>query len=88
MNEITKKTAVNKNLMEIITHTSGKATGRISVLKTIETMAIGDIWVADPADVVTSTVQVACSEYGKLYNKLFKVSLVENPGKITITRKR
>lgn len=74
--------------MEIIRHTSGKATGRISILKTIETMRIGEIWVADPSDVVISTVQVTCSEYGKLHNKQFTVSLVENEGKVTITRKQ
>lgn len=74
--------------MEIIRHTSGKATGRISILKTIETMRIGEVWIADLADVVTSTVQVTCSEYGKLNNKQFSVSLVENEGKITVTRKQ
>jgi len=73
--------------MEIIRHTTGKATGRISVLKTIETMSPGEIWVADPEDVTISTVQVTCSEYGKLHGRQFTVSLVENDGKVTITRK-
>ena len=74
--------------MEIIKHTSGKASGRISILNTIETMHVGDIWICDPGDIVLNSAKVTCSEYGKLHGKQFTVSLVENEGKITITRKQ
>lgn len=72
--------------MEIIRHTTGRSSGCISVLNTIETMEIHDIWVADPEEVKISTVYTTCSEYGALTGKQFKISLVENKGKITITR--
>ena len=73
--------------MQIITHTTGKATGRICIIRTIETMQIGEVWIADPSEVVTSTVQATCSAYGSITGRQFTISLVENPGKITITRK-
>jgi hypothetical protein len=50
-------------------------------------MEIHDIWVADPEEVKISTVYTTCSEYGALTGKQFTVSLVENEGKVTITRK-
>jgi len=74
--------------MEIIRHTTGRSAGRISVLNTLETMRINDVWKVLPGEVSLSTVQTTCSEYGKLHGKQFTVSLVENEGKITITRKQ
>ena len=72
--------------MEIIRHTTGRASGSISVLNTIETMREGDTWVADLTEVKSSTVYSTCSEYGSMHGKQFRVSMKENEGKITITR--
>lgn len=73
--------------MEIVRHTTGRSAGCISVLNTIETMKVGDVWVADPAEVKLSTIYTTCSEYSLLHNVALTVSTVENPGRITITRK-
>jgi len=73
--------------MEIIRHTTGRSSGCISVLNTIETMQVGDVWIADPAEVKISTVYTTCSEYSLLHGKQFNVSTKENEGKVTITRK-
>ena len=73
--------------MEIVRHTTGRTAGAISVLNTIETMQVGDVWIADPAEVRISTVYTTCSEFSVLHNVAFSVSLKEHEGKITITRK-
>lgn len=72
--------------MEIIRHTTGRSAGNISVLNTMETMHVGDIWVADPTEVNPRTVYVTCSEFNSLYGKQFTVSTKTNEGKLTITR--
>ena len=72
--------------MEIIKHTTGRGAGSISVLNTIETMRVNDVWIADPAEVNTNTVYNTCSKYGELAGVVFRVSMKENEGKITIRR--
>ena len=73
--------------MEIIKHNTGKDAGRISVLRTIATMAPGESWAVEEGLVVLEYVRNACSRYGHLSGKTYTVSSPrENAGVIEITR--
>lgn len=73
--------------MEVIKHNTGKDAGRISVLHTIATMAVGETWAVDDGLVVREYARNACSRYGHISGKAFTVNAPrENAGMIEITR--
>jgi hypothetical protein len=73
--------------MEIIKHNTGKDAGRISVLHTIATMEVGEIWPVEDGLVVREYVRNACSRYSHITGKSFTVNAPrENAGIIEITR--
>lgn len=73
--------------MQIIKHTSGKAIGRISVLRSIATMEVGEAWTIAPDETTLPYAQTCCSKYGSMAGKQFHVSSTkEAAGLITIKR--
>lgn len=46
--------------MKVIKHTTGKDAGRISVLRTIDTMTPGEVWSVREGDVDLPYVHTAC----------------------------
>jgi len=73
--------------MEIIRHNTGKDAGRISVLHTIATLAVGETWAVEEGLVVREYARNACSRYGHISGKAFTVNAPrENAGMIEITR--
>ena len=75
--------------MEIITHTTGKDAGRISVLRTINTMAPGDTWTVKEGEVDLPYVHTACWRLTRMSaGRAFSVkSPKEYGGNIEITCK-
>lgn len=73
--------------MQIIKHTTGKNIGQISVLNTIDTMEVDEIWETSVDEVKLGYVQVCCSRHGATTGKLFWVSAPKDAnGKIIIKR--
>jgi len=73
--------------MEVIKHNTGKDAGRVSVLHTIATMAVGETWAVEDGLVVREYARNACSRYGHISGKAFTVNAPrENAGLIEITR--
>lgn len=75
--------------MEIITHTTGKDAGRISVLRTINTMTPGETWTVKEGDVDLPYVHTACWKLTRMSSvRAFSVkSPKEYGGDIEITCK-
>ena len=75
--------------MKVIKHTTGRDVGRISVLRTIDTMEPGETWTVREGDVVLSYVHVACSRLSRISShRAFSVkSPTEYGGKIEVTCK-
>lgn len=73
--------------MEIIYHTTGSHRGAISVLNTIATMEVGEVWTTHVSEVQLPYVQVCCSRYGFLRGKRFTVQASRAlDGQIIVTR--
>jgi hypothetical protein len=73
--------------MEIIRHNTGKDAGRISVLHTIATLAVGETWLTNEEEVIREYARNACSRYSHITGKAFTVhSPRANDGLIEITR--
>jgi hypothetical protein len=75
--------------MEIIKHTQGKDAGKISVLRTINTMAPGETWAVAEGQVQLAYVHSACSRFSRMStDRTFSVkSPSEYGGLIEITCK-
>lgn len=75
--------------MEVITHSTGKDAGRVSVLRTIATMDPGETWSVQEGLTTAEYARNACSRYGRLSGKSFTVSAPKaNAGMIEIVRTR
>lgn len=73
--------------MEIIKNNKGKGAGRVSVLNTIATMDVDEVWVTSSEEVDFAYTRQACSVYGRVAGRRFSVSSpVEAAGQITVTR--
>jgi hypothetical protein len=73
--------------MEVITHTTGKAIGQISVQNTLATMEVGEVWTTSNDEIKLTYAQVCASEYGASTGKQFHVSSPkEAAGQIIIKR--
>lgn len=75
--------------MKVIKHTTGRDAGRISVLRTINTMVPGETWTVREGEVVLPYVHSACSRLSRISpSRTFSVkSPAEYGGKIEITCK-
>ena len=75
--------------MEVIMHTQGKDAGKISVLRTINTMAPGETWAVEEGQVQLAYVHSACSRFSRMStDRTFSVkSPAEYGGMIEITCK-
>jgi len=75
--------------MKVIKHTNGRDAGRISVLRTINTMVPGEVWQVKEGDVDLPYVHTACSRLSRISQ--IKSFSVKSPsvygGKIEITCK-
>ena len=73
--------------MQIIRHTTGKNIGQISVLNTIDTMDVDEVWETSTDEVKLGYAQVCCSRHAATTGKLVWVSSPKDAnGKITIKR--
>ena len=75
--------------MEVIKHTTGKDAGRISVLRSINTMAPGETWAIEEGLVQLAYVHSCCSRLSRMsQDRSFSVkSPAEYGGMIEITCK-
>lgn len=73
--------------MEVKLTEKGKNTGRVSVIRTIATMEIGEVWALQADGNPIANVRVNCSRYGQLSGKFFNVSPTST-GMIEIRRAR
>lgn len=73
--------------MEIIRSQKGKNKGRISVTRTLNTLAVGESWETTTEDVDLGYLRVACTTLGRRINREFSVSNTLDMGQvIVITR--
>ncbi len=75
--------------MEVIKHTTGKDAGKISVLRTISTMAPGETWAVEEGPVQLAYVHSCCSRFSRMsQDRTFSVKApAEYGGMIEITCK-
>ena len=75
--------------MKVIKHTTGKDAGKISVLRTISTMAPGETWAIQEGQVQLAYVHSCCSRFSRIsHDRSFSVKApAEYGGKIVITCK-
>ena len=75
--------------MKTIRHTTGKDAGKISVLRTISTMAPGETWSIKEGDAQLAYVHSCCSRFSRIsHDRTFSVkATAEYGGKIVITCK-
>lgn len=74
--------------MEILITEKGKNKGRISVTRTLCTLAVGESWETTTEDVDLGYVKVACTTLGRRMQRSFSVSNTQEMGDtIVITRK-
>ena len=75
--------------MKVIRHTTGKDAGKISVLRTISTMAPGETWSIKEGDAQLADVHPCCSRFSRTpHDRTFSVKApAEYGGKIVITCK-
>ena len=60
--------------MEVITHTTGKNAGRISVLRTLDTMTPGETWSVEEGLVQLDYVHTACWKLTRMsHSRAFSV---------------
>lgn len=73
--------------MEIQITDKGKNKGRISVTRTLSTLAVGESWETTTEDVDLGYLRVACTTLGRRINREFSVSNTLDMGQvIVITR--
>ena len=73
--------------MEIQITEKGKNKGRISVTRTLNTLAVGESWETTTEDVDLGYLRVACTTLGRRINREFSVSNTLDMGQvIVITR--
>lgn len=72
--------------MEVRLTEKGKNTGKVSVIRTIATMEVGEIWALDCGLSPIENVRVNCSRYGQLSGKFFNVSGDRQVGVIEVRR--
>lgn len=73
--------------MDVVKHIKGRNIGRISLLRTVDTMETGEVWETSVDEVNLEDARVLCSRYGRRTGKRFSViAPMEAGGRITITR--
>lgn len=73
--------------MEILLTEKGKNKGRISVTRTLITLAVGESWETTTDDVDLNYLRVACTTMGRRMQREFSVSNTLDMGNtIVITR--
>ena len=73
--------------MEVINHQKGRNIGRISVLKTVDTMEVSERWETHCDEIDLLDARCLCSRYGRKTGKRFSITApIEAEGKIIITR--
>lgn len=73
--------------MEILLTEKGKNKGRISVTRTLNTLAVGESWETTTEDVDLGYLRVACTTIGRRMQREYSVSNTFDMGNlIVITR--
>jgi hypothetical protein len=70
--------------MEILLTEKGKNKGRISVTRTLNTLAVGESWTTNTSEVDLGYLRVACHNIGRRMNREFSVSNTLDMGNIIV----